>query len=870
MQKYGATDVSSRTVHDLLTTINTMSLRIKSLERYEHALREIHKVIIMMRPGFNLQLMDLNAMPALIVQFFSDMTGRDITHNINYKYDYNFNGALPFQAPPPQPFYGEHGLQQPPPQPPFQPPPQPPSQQPPPQPPSQQPPPQPPSQQPQPPPQQPPPQPPPQQPPCQTIVPQIELTVDEMRELQNVYQNMQQQTITWDHLGVFVTTMVRIMQVRVINSVTIVNAINSLQNVTILTNFDFNDFLRCVARETALQFTISLDLCRIIVAFIQFFQNTYFSITLTLFTYVNLDGLIVSTNSMHVIIVQLYEFFTKIYFLVMQTRFVYTNSDGFVQTTAMLYSRVEALTASAQTTTVVSSLQEELRKERIKVNNLDREKNSALQSASDYENRYKNVQSENENLKTQVERLTPLENESRTLTLDKEELLSENNRLKEANAKLQNDNTELLKRSAQNFENFKNEQIKVKEEQEKSKDLERRLQNVEDLQTQNVNNDAQDIIFELRRNLKEKENQLQEAKTSNSTALSKLQFQIDSDAATYRAKLASMEQEFNKTINERNNTINQLNEALVAAKAQYDELITQLEKGQQELNNTNEYEGKKFGDDTDKIIEFALTALDLMYKRVREIDPNLGNGVDLSQNPNNMNLQLAEQQRDLLNNWFVSLNQTMATNDILNFNSVLNMASVKNQIAHIIPANMLLGPDGNLMTPQQVQNADNVVLISAVSTLVSEYNRLAGEVFNLTANSAAQSEASALIANCSQQIAALQEELRKNKEDFKKINNLVQTSSPQLNDKTIQSMKTELDTAKSQINNLKKATTEQLKQMADNGVQVEMSKLNTQIDKINSLLLHYRSVTQDIFDWKTNMMELYESLARTTAEMETI
>nr|ALR70843.1 hypothetical protein AGNV_096 [Anticarsia gemmatalis multiple nucleopolyhedrovirus]AXE72125.1 hypothetical protein [Anticarsia gemmatalis multiple nucleopolyhedrovirus] len=886
MQKYGATDVSTRTVHDLLTTINTMSLRIKSLERYEHALREIHKVIIMMRPGFNLQLMDLNAMPALIVQFFSDMTGRDmtgrdITHNINYKYDYNFNGALPFQTPPPQPFYGEHGLQQPPPQPPFQPPPpqppfQPPPQppfQPPPQPPFQPPPqqpPQPPLQQPpQPPLQQPSPQPLPQQTPCQTIVPQIELTVDEMRDLQNVYQNMQQQTITWDHLGALMTTMIRIMQVRVVNSVTIVNAINSLKNVTMLTNFDFNDFLQCVARETAFQFTISPDLCRIIVAFIQFFQNTYSSITLTLFKYVNLDDLIVSTNSMHVIIVQLYEFYTKIYFFVMQTSFVYTNSDSFVETTAMLYNRIEALTASAQSTTIVSGLQEKLREERSKNNILDRDKNNALKNASDLEDRYKNLLTENRNLKTENERLTLLENESQSLSRDNDELLSENNRLKEAN-------TELLKRSSQNYKNFKNEQIKVKAEQEKIQDLEKRLQDAEDMQVQNVNDDAQNIITELKRSLKEKENELQEVQTLHSNKLTYVQSQIDLDAIAYREKLASMEQEFTKTINERNDTIKQLNETLTAGNLQNYELAAQLKEAKQELSDSKQniieqlkvgVKKSKFGDNDDEIIEFALNALDVMYKKVKQIDPNLGN---LLQDSNNINPQLSVQQRDALNNWLDNLSQIMTANDILNLNAVINMAGVKNQIAHIIPANMLRDSAGNLLPAHQIQNADNVVLISAVSMLVSEYNRLAGEISTLTATSAAQSEASALIANCSQQIAALQEELRKNKEDFEKINNLVQTSSPQLNDKTIQLMKTELDTTKSQLNNLKKITNEQLKQMADNGVQVEMSKLNTQIDEINSLLLNSRTVTQDILDWKTNMMELYESLARSTAEMETI
>ena len=689
-----------------------------------------------------------------------------------------------------------------------------------------------------------------------------------MRELQNVYQNMQQQTITWDHLGIFITTMVRIMQLRVINSVTIVDAINSLQNVTTLTNFDFNDFLRCVKRETAIQLTISPNLCRIIVAFIQFFQKTYLSITLTLFTYENSDNLIVSTNSMHIIVVQLYEFFTRIYFFIMQTNFVYTNSDGFVETTAMLYSRVEALTASAQTTTIVSNLQGELRRERVKVNNLEREKNSAIQSASEFENRYKNIQSENDSLNAEIERLTPLAGGLQTLSLDKKELLRENNRLKEANTKLQSENLELLKRSSQNYENFKNEQIKVKEKQEKSKELEKRLQDAEDMQTQNVNNDTQKIITELKRSLTNTENQLQEVKTLHSTKLSELQSEIDLNAVTYRAKLASLEQEFNRTINERNDTIKQLNETLAAGNLQYDELVAQLKAGEQELINSRQRiielesllqtnaKNKGLSENDQELIEFLLSTLNSLYISAKEIDPNMAKNVDFSQDKSGMSAELAYKQQNALIEWFNKLTRVLAANDILNLNSISGTISLRNKIAEIIPANIIKSE------PEDMENFDNNDIINGVRTLVSEYNRL--NISNTTLN-----DERALIATCSQQIAALQEDLRKNKEDVAQINNLVQTS-PQLNNKTIQLIKAELETAKSQLTNLKKATTEQLKQMADAGVQVEMSKLNTQIEEINSLLLNYRSVTQDIFDWKTNMMELYESLARTSAEMETI
>nr|UWK31613.1 desmoplakin [Spodoptera exigua multiple nucleopolyhedrovirus] len=89
--KYKNTDVSASTVQNLLQTINSMSQRCRGQANTEDVLQRVRSIILMHRPHLanriDLQLPELT-MEALMP---NSTNASQITHNFNYKYDYNTN-----------------------------------------------------------------------------------------------------------------------------------------------------------------------------------------------------------------------------------------------------------------------------------------------------------------------------------------------------------------------------------------------------------------------------------------------------------------------------------------------------------------------------------------------------------------------------------------------------------------------------------------------------------------------------------------------------------------------------------------------------------------------------------------------------------
>jgi hypothetical protein len=115
--KYRNTDINQNTVQTLLKTINTMSRRCKAQGNTDDVLERIRSIIVLHRPHLISSPLQL---PELIVEALNPYGPQQITHNFNYKYDYNSNvggnavggggggGFDPFGAPsqpsaPPQP-----------------------------------------------------------------------------------------------------------------------------------------------------------------------------------------------------------------------------------------------------------------------------------------------------------------------------------------------------------------------------------------------------------------------------------------------------------------------------------------------------------------------------------------------------------------------------------------------------------------------------------------------------------------------------------------------------------------------------------------------------------------------------------------------
>lgn len=843
---------------DLLNTINSMSARIKALERYEHALREIHKVIVVLRPSLNLQVLDPDAMPALIVQFFSDLPSHNTTHNINYKYDYNVGGALPFQPPPPQPFnpYGQYWPQ--PPQPPQQP-----SQQPPPQPPEQ-----PPPQPPQPPPQQPPP--PPQQQslqplPQQAIVQQIELSMDEMRELQILQQNMQQQTITWGHYAAFITTMTQIMQTRVVNSTFLIKSIEALKNVDKLVNYDFNEFLRCVAMETSMKFNITPDLCPIVAVFINFFKNTHMTIYNMAFTYVNVQTLTTSVESLHMIVVKLFQFFYKVHRVIMQTDYVYTSSGDLIGTIDRLYTNVQLLPLAKQNESELAMLQKRVREER--ADNLKLENEKIM-----IEQKLQVSNSLNQSLSLELDQLKLSTYQIKTLQSNIDNLTRENNNLKDQINSLRN---QIEAPTTTYYDQYT-------QEKQKQRELQTEIQTM------------QSKISELQALLIEKEAQIDTSKVQYNVEVglkeSDYKSKVSQIADTYKNNLQIAQTQFTKqtddlqnqivdlkqTITQQNNELSIQNEKLQNLNVTNNELMQEIQKITEQTKHqlASIQTATPMETDKEKVdkeeLDYLLFVLNNVYQNAKFFTPNLVEK-DLSQDLGNLQFNLARQQEFALNQWFATLKETTAPNDLLNLGSITTsgmdaLNDLKSQIVNIIPREVLRNFDKSIVKREEFDKIDNVTLISAISTLTAQHKEFHEQNKSLRAtNTELQTKFATLTDTCKSEINTLQTDLAKNKSDVAAIQNLVNTT-PELDTKSMQNVRNELDAAKSKLNNLKEAKLNDLKQMASTSVQEEMSKLNSKIGEINSLLSNYTTVTENIFEWKTMMLTMYESLARIVAE----
>ncbi|AAC63739.1 AcMNPV orf66 [Bombyx mori nucleopolyhedrovirus] len=520
--KYGGTDVNTRTVHDLLNTINTMSARIKTLERYEHALREIHKVVVILKPSANTHGFEPDALPALIMQFLSDFAGRDIntlTHNINYKYDYNYP-----QPPAPVP------AMQPPPPPPFHQPPAPP---------------------------QPPyynnypyypPYPFSTQPPESNVagvggsqsLNQITLTNEEESELTALLKNMQT-NMTWELVQNFVEVLIRIVRVHVVNNVTMINVISSITSVRTLIDYNFTEFIRCVYQKTNIRFAIDQYLCTNIVTFIDFFTRVFYLVTRTNFHFTTFDQLTQYSD----------ELYTKI-----QTSILNSAAPLSPPTVETVNSDV-----------VISNLQEQLKRERalmqqiVEQHRIANERVETMQSQYDeldlkykevFEDKSEFAQQKSEN----VQKIKQLERSNRELNGTVQKLRDENAEIlseiqlqkgdldeyKNTNRQLNEDIHRLKKRMESTFDkNY------VKTLNDKIESLEKQLDD-----TQNLNRELESSINETAQTYKFDAKDVMELKQSVSIK--------DQEIAMKNAQYLELSATYQQTVNELAATKNELSQ----------------------------------------------------------------------------------------------------------------------------------------------------------------------------------------------------------------------------------------------------------------------------------------------------------------------
>nr|WRK23036.1 ac66 [Bombyx mori nucleopolyhedrovirus] len=518
--KYGGTDVNTRTVHDLLNTINTMSARIKTLERYEHALREIHKVVVILKPSANTHGFEPDALPALIMQFLSDFAGRDIntlTHNINYKYDYNYpQPPMPaMQPPPPPPFHQPPA----PPQPPYYNnypyyPPYPFS----------------------------------TQPPESNVagvggsqsLNQIMLTNEEESELTALLKNMQT-NMTWELVQNFVEVLIRIVRVHVVNNVTMINVISSITSVRTLIDYNFTEFIRCVYQKTNIRFAIDQYLCTNMVTFIDFFIRVFYLVTRTNFQFTTFDQLTQYSD----------ELYTKI-----QTSILNSAAPLSPPTVETVNSDV-----------VISNLQEQLKRERalmqqiVEQHRIANERVETMQSQYEeldlkykeiFEDKSEFAQQKSEN----VQKIKQLERYNKELNGAVQKLRDENterlseiqlqkgdlDEYKNTNRQLNEDIHRLKKRMESTFDkNY------VKTLNDKIESLEKQLDD-----TQNLNRELESSINETAQTYKFDAKDVMELKQSVSIK--------DQEIAMKNAQYLELSATYQQTVNELTATKNELSQ----------------------------------------------------------------------------------------------------------------------------------------------------------------------------------------------------------------------------------------------------------------------------------------------------------------------
>nr|QWC64755.1 ac66 [Bombyx mori nucleopolyhedrovirus] len=557
--KYGGTDVNTRTVHDLLNTINTMSARIKTLERYEHALREIHKVVVILKPSANTHGFEPDALPALIMQFLSDFAGRDIntlTHNINYKYDYNYP-----QPPAPVP------AMQPPPPPPFHQPPAPP---------------------------QPPyynnypyypPYPFSTQPPESNVagvggsqsLNQITLTNEEESELTALLKNMQT-NMTWELVQNFVEVLIRIVRVHVVNNVTMINVISSITSVRTLIDYNFTEFIRCVYQKTNIRFAIDQYLCTNMVTFIDFFIRVFYLVTRTNFQFTTFDQLTQYSD----------ELYTKI-----QTSILNSAAPLSPPTVETVNSDV-----------VISNLQEQLKRERALMQQIVEQHRIANE-------RVETMQSQYEELDLKYKEIFEDKSEfaqQKSENVQKIKQLERYNReLNGAVQKLRDENAEILSEiqlQKGDLDEYKNTNRLLNE------DIHRLKKRMESTFDKNYVNTLNDKIESLERQLDDTQNLNRELESS-----------INETAQTYKFDAKDV-MELKQSVSIKDQEIAMKNAQYLELSATYQQTVNELTATKNELSQIATTNQSLFAENEESkvLLEGALAFIDSFYQIIMQIE----------------------------------------------------------------------------------------------------------------------------------------------------------------------------------------------------------------------------------------------------------
>jgi hypothetical protein len=166
-------------------------------------------------------------------------------------------------------------------------------------------------------------------------------------------------------------------------------------------------------------------------------------------------------------------------------------------------------------------------------------------------------------------------------------------------------------------------------------------------------------------------------------------------------------------------------------------------------------------------------------------------------------------------------------------------------IEHIREKNPELNP-----VPQRSTDFDNVALVSGISMIVDENEK------NVRIAKQATTD-----------IDSLRKELQTASDDLKTICSFSEASRNILNNETVQKLQDENTTLKSVIDELQDTTDVKLKTIADESVKEELNKLNRQIEEINDLFVKYNTKAEEIFDWKSKMLQIFENVARHQASL---
>ncbi|ANF29722.1 desmoplakin [Catopsilia pomona nucleopolyhedrovirus] len=884
--KYGNTDVNTRTVHDLLNTINTMSVRIKALERYEHALREIHKVIVIAKPSANIHGFEPDALPALVMQCLSDVVNRDgntLTHNINYKYDYNYNN--PFGNLPPPPSSSSNLPQPPPPQPPFPPPPSnnpyfnyypfyspynyssPP----------------------------PPPAPSSQQ--SQTTfanindiggsqsLNQINLTSEEEAQLAILYENMQN-NMRWEYFESFVDTLIKIIRVHIVNSVVIVNAISSSKNVKKLINIDFIEFLKCVRQKTDVHLQVDRYVCDYIAVFIQFFMRIYVIIKRTELTW-----------TQQISVQQLTEYSNEMY------NDIQNKYNNFTLTPPPSSSLATPFLASDTNNTTLIELQRQLTAERSQIQLLQ-EQNAA------YDDQIRTVKTQYDTLVARNKQLIDENAEmDRNLALQRDgdakkikELNSSVKRLQQSQSELADQNVELQNKILDLNYNIKTLNDDLNDLKEENRRMSRDNRFLQSKLRKNIETAESEFIAELNVEIDNLRRRLDNVQSKNANLTRQLA-EINDVDREMEASVSRIDY-LNSQIEDKQRQIERLQQINVTLEKSRTLQSTETNEQMTLLQNTIEYLQKE-NDNLQEIvksnenvaIEYEQALLKIKYydthvsdvisyvndyyKAIGDIDPNradynrnlIKNENDIVENP----FEIAEAQHNYIRVWLQSIQSRLSTADLVNLqqeNYYGQYNDIKSQITNIIPLNIIqkyINRDSGGNVKQENLNVSDIVLISSVSELVRQYDALAKENNAMqTQNNTLKEENDQFKREYASKINALENQLKQNIENVKFLSALA-SSDPalkHLNDQSYQELKRKLDTLQNECVAVKNVQRQDLNDIAEQAVKIEIGKLNKQIEKINILFVKYDSKSKDIFEWKGQMLKMYETLARSVAASE--